>query len=181
MCKFEYRVYNLYKSCLHLGIELSNFCPEVFFKAGMTGVLKPCEEVNYRLHVLATPLSNKIGDFAGFPWTEIKDICKKCQLEPQVGWGLHWGRHYCSIPYLLSPAPLYTAQRKHYCTLESQYSPFQGTRVLRSLSLVIHQKRVSWYEASLWEKFRYATIFPFPFPFPVNHKNRVTLQLTCRA
>jgi hypothetical protein len=88
MCKFEYRVYEY---CLHLGIELSNFCPKVLFEAGMTGVLKPCEEEKYRTRVLTTPvrLSN-MTEFTSFAWTEIKDLCEKCQLEHQVRWGLYW-------------------------------------------------------------------------------------------
>jgi hypothetical protein len=91
----------------------------------MTGVLKPCEEEKYRISVLTTPvrLSN-ITEFARFPRTEIKDLCEEVPARTPGALGTILGRHYYSIPYLISPAPVYTAQIKHYCTLECQYSPF---------------------------------------------------------
>ncbi|KAB8297874.1 hypothetical protein EYC80_001667 [Monilinia laxa] len=77
MCQFEYQ---RFQKCGHKGIEIIEYCNEVFWRAGMTGYLIPCPEQNFRAFFIRVGILDGL-DFGTCLWVGLSGYCKLCEEE----------------------------------------------------------------------------------------------------
>ncbi|ESZ89842.1 hypothetical protein SBOR_9773 [Sclerotinia borealis F-4128] len=77
MCQFEYYQY---EQCGHKSIEITEYCNEVFWKAGMTAHLIPCPEQNFRAFFVRIGTLDGM-DFGSCRWIGLAGYCKMCEEE----------------------------------------------------------------------------------------------------
>ncbi|KAA8570878.1 hypothetical protein EYC84_000267 [Monilinia fructicola] len=77
MCQFEYQ---RFQKCGHKGIEIIEYCNEVFWRAGMTGYLIPCPEQNFRAFFIGVGILDGL-DFGPCRWMGLSGYCKICVEE----------------------------------------------------------------------------------------------------
>ncbi|QSZ34198.1 hypothetical protein DSL72_005787 [Monilinia vaccinii-corymbosi] len=81
MCQFEY---HQFQKCGHKGIEIIEYCNEVFWKAGMIGCLVPCPEQNFRAFFMRIGILDGL-DFGSCRWMGLSGYCRICEEEHGVG------------------------------------------------------------------------------------------------